>query len=49
MPQHVHMNRKRQPSGLASTLNHSADAEAAKGLPALIHKDVGALGLLLPL
>ena len=52
MPQHVDMHRKRQPSGLASPLNHASDAHPAEGLATLIDEHVGPFppfSLLLPL
>jgi hypothetical protein len=36
MPQHVDMNRERQLSGLAGTLDHASNAHPAKGLATLI-------------
>jgi hypothetical protein len=46
--QHV-MHRERQPSSLASPLNHASNAHAAEGLATLIDKDVGPLGPVSPL
>ena len=45
MPQHVNVNRKRQPSGFAAPLNHAPDAHAPdahtpKGMAALIHERI---------
>jgi SAM domain (Sterile alpha motif) len=51
MPQHVDMDRKRQPSGFPSPLNHACNAHPAQRLAALIDEYVGGLGpvcLLLP-
>ena len=51
MPQHVDMNRERQPGNLASPFNHASDAHAAEGLAALVNEDIGGLDpvrLLLP-
>ena len=52
MPQHVDMHRERQPSGLASPLNHASNAHPSERLTTLIDEDVGPLdpvSLLLPL
>jgi hypothetical protein len=52
MPQHVDMNRERQPSSLASPLYHASDTHPAERLGALIDEHVGRLNpvrLLLPL
>ena len=51
MPQHVDMYRERQPSGLASPLNHASNAHQTEGMAPFIDEDVGPLGavcLLLP-
>jgi hypothetical protein len=45
------VDRERQPSGLASPLDHASDAHAAEGLATLIDEDVGRFdpfSLLLP-
>jgi hypothetical protein len=47
----VDVDRERQPSGLASPLDHASNAHPAERLAALIDEDVGRLdpvGLLLP-
>ena len=52
MPQHVDMDRKRQPSGFASPFNRASNARAPERLAALIDEDVSRLSpvrLLLPL
>jgi hypothetical protein len=51
MPQHVHMYRERQPSGLARPLNHACNAHPAEGMAPFIDEGVGApdpVSLLLP-
>jgi hypothetical protein len=48
---HNTMNRKRQPSGFATPLNHTSNAHPVERLAALIDEDVGGLDpvrLLLP-
>jgi hypothetical protein len=49
MPQHVDMQGERQPSSLASPLNHASNAHPAERLATLIDEDVGPLGPVSPL
>ena len=49
VPQHVNMNRERQLSGLARSLDHPRDSHAAERLAALVHKHIGRLDGLVPL
>ncbi len=40
VPEHVDVNRERQPSGFASPLNHASNAHPAERLAALVDEDV---------